>query len=312
MASNLYKRYIWLVDTIHRFGPITLAEICDRWLHSTLFDRRPLARRTFHTHRVAIEEIFDISIKCDDRTNRYYIANSEDLNSRNITNWLLDSFAVSQTLGEASKLRNRVLVEDVPSAKGFLPELLEAMRENRMLIVSYQPFYGDEPYDLHLRPLFVKLRERRWYLYADKPTDPRIKLYALDRMLDVRMTDESFAFPEDLDPEVYLANAFGVAVYDNIRPCTIRVRVIGDGVKYIRTLPLHPSQREVETCDEYAVFEYYVAPTPEFYQAMLNSHLCYEILSPLPVRDEMRRIIDGLENIYSGGGTADDAHGGRD
>lgn len=54
------------------------------------------ARRTFHSHRDALEELFDLSIVCDEHTNRYSIANSEDLNSHNITNWLLDSFAVGQ------------------------------------------------------------------------------------------------------------------------------------------------------------------------------------------------------------------------
>ena len=200
MASNLFKMYIWLADTIHRYGPITLAEIRARWQHSALYDGRPLARRTFHTHRDAVEELFDISIVCDERTNRYSIANSGDLNPHNITNWLLDTFAVGQSLREARTLHNRVLVEEVPSARGHLPELLDAMRENRQVVVTYQPFTGDEAFDLRLRPLFVKLRDRRWYLYADKPDNAKIKLYALDRMVKIRVTDDRFTPPEELDP----------------------------------------------------------------------------------------------------------------
>lgn len=298
MASNLFKRYIWLADTIHRYGPITLAEIRARWQHSALYDGRPLARRTFHTHRDAVEELFDLSIVCDERTNRYSIANSEDLSSHNITNWLLDSFAVGQSLREARTLHNRVLVEEVPSARGHLPELLDAMRENRQVVVTYQPFTGDEAFDLRLRPLFVKLRNRRWYLYADKPDDEKIKLYALDRVVKICVTEDRFTPPEELDPAGYLAGAFGVAVYDDIRPCTIRVRVVGNGVKYLRTLPLHSSQQEVEAHDDYAIFEFHVAPTPEFYQAMLNCHCNFEVLSPGNVREEMRRIIGDLEALY--------------
>ena len=191
-----------------------------------------------------------------------------------------------------------MLVEEVPSARGHLPELLDAMRENRQVVITYQPFTGDEAFDLRLRPLFVKLRDRRWYLYADKPDNAKIKLYALDRMVKIRVTEDRFTPPEELDPAGYLAGAFGVAVYDDIRPCTIRVRVAGDGVKYLRTLPLHASQQEVETHDDYAIFEFHVAPTPEFYQAMLNCHGNFEVLSPGNVREEMRRIIDGLHVLY--------------
>ena len=299
MSSNLFKRYIWLADTIHRYGPITLAEIRARWQRSALYDGRPLARRTFHTHRDAVEDLFDLSIVCDERTNRYYIANSDDLNSHNLTNWLLDTFAVGQSLREAGTLHNRVLVEDVPSARGHLPDLLDAMRENRQVMVTYEPFTGDEAFDLRLRPLFVKLCDRRWYLYADKPDNTKIKLYALDRMVAIRVTEDRFTPPKELDPAGYLAGAFGVALYDDIHPCKIRVRVTGSSVKYVRTLPLHASQMEVETHDDHAIFEFYVAPTPEFYQAMLNCHCSFEVLSPSNVREEMLRIINGINALYS-------------
>lgn len=135
-------------------------------------------------------------------------------------------------------------------------------------------------------------------VYADKPDNAKIKLYALDRMVKLRVTEDRFTPPEELDPAGYLAGTFGVAVYDDIRPCTIRVRVSDDGVKYLRTLPLHASQQEVETHDDYAIFEFHVAPTPEFCQAMLNCHGNFEVLSPGNVREETRRIIDGLHVLY--------------
>ena len=192
MASDLFKKYIWLADTIRRAGPITFAEINERWQRSTLSNEKRLALRTFHNHREAIEELFGICIACDERTNRYYIANSDDLQRDSMANWLLDSFSVSNMLRETQSLRNRILVENIPSSKSFLTDILEAMRENRQIGVAYQPFYGDTPFELMLRPLFVKLYERRWYLYADKPYEAKIKLYALDRMQAVRLTEKRF------------------------------------------------------------------------------------------------------------------------
>lgn len=301
MASNLFKRYIWLADTIHRYGPISLAELRARWQRSSLYDGRPLARRTFHTHREAVEELFDITIVCDEHTNRYSIAGDEELNTHSLTNWLLDGFAVSQSLRGARPLHDRILVEEIPSARNHLPELLDAMRENRLITISYQPFTEDEAFELRLRPLFVKLRERRWYLYADKPDDPKIKLYALDRIVELRVSRECFTPPADLDPAGYLSETFGVAVYDDIPPCTIRIRATGDGAKYLRTLPLHASQREIGSSDGRAIFEYRVAPTPEFCQAMLNIHGNFEVLSPLDLREKMQRLIDRLGELYRHG-----------
>ena len=64
--SNLFNRYVWLVDIIYRRERITFEEINDYWLRSSLNltgDDIPL--RTFHNHRKAIEQMFDINIECD-------------------------------------------------------------------------------------------------------------------------------------------------------------------------------------------------------------------------------------------------------
>lgn len=299
MSSNLFNKYVWLVDTIRQAGAISFAEIRERWQHSTLSEGRPLALRTFHNHREAIEELFGIRIVCDERTNRYSIADCEEWHSSQLVNWLLDSFSVGNVLREAKALKDRILVEEIPSAHNFLIDLLNAMRDNRQIVVGYQPFYGDKPFELHLRPLFVKLYGRRWYLYADKPNDPKIKLYALDRMQCVRITDERFAPPADLDPEAFLSDAFGVAAYDDIKPCRIRICAYRDGVKYLRTLPLHRSQQEVESGEGYAVFEYWVAPTFEFYQAVLARHCNIEIRSPIYVREELERMLGDINYLYN-------------
>ncbi|MCH5332290.1 MAG: WYL domain-containing protein, partial [Alistipes sp.] len=150
MASELFKKYIWLVDIIHRHGPLTFVEINRRWHQSSLCNGRDLALRTFHNHREAVEEIFRIRIACDDCTNEYYIENDSELGKNNIANWLLNSFSMINMLCESSAMADRVIVEDIPSAQKFMTDLLTAMRENRRVNISYQPFYGDEPFDLEL------------------------------------------------------------------------------------------------------------------------------------------------------------------
>ena len=53
----LFRKYIWLVNTIHRAGRITLAEINDKWMSADISEGQPLARATFNRHKAAIEEI---------------------------------------------------------------------------------------------------------------------------------------------------------------------------------------------------------------------------------------------------------------
>ena len=76
-TSNLFNRYVWLIDLIYRKKNITFEEINEQWQRSSLnyaYDNLPL--RTFHNHRKAIEQMFDINIECDKRNGySYYIEN---------------------------------------------------------------------------------------------------------------------------------------------------------------------------------------------------------------------------------------------
>ena len=56
MARDLFNRYIWLVDTIHRAGKITLQEINSKWLRNSMSGGVELPLKTFHNHRKAIED----------------------------------------------------------------------------------------------------------------------------------------------------------------------------------------------------------------------------------------------------------------
>ncbi len=58
MAKNLLNKYVWLVETIYKAKKISFEEINQLWLDNDMSEGKPLALRTFHKWRVAIEEMF--------------------------------------------------------------------------------------------------------------------------------------------------------------------------------------------------------------------------------------------------------------
>ena len=60
--SGIFKQYIWIINTIYRFKYITLQELNDRWMQTDMSGGIPMNRITFNRHRLAIEEMVDISI----------------------------------------------------------------------------------------------------------------------------------------------------------------------------------------------------------------------------------------------------------
>ena len=59
---------------------------------------------------------------------------------------------------------------------------------------------------------------------------------------------------------------------------------------YLRSLPLHHSQKEEERAGDHAVFSYYLRPTFDFTQELLSMGDTVEVLEPASLRSEMEQV----------------------
>ena len=150
MTKELIRKYIWLIDTVNQAGfeGITFSTIRDKWKRNDLLSGgEDYPKRSFHNHVAAVHELFGIEIACHKSTNSYYIANSGDLkDSSGFKGWLLDALSLNSQLEESSQLKDRILLEENPSGREFLPTILEAMRDNKMLTFSYKPYWVEDDY----------------------------------------------------------------------------------------------------------------------------------------------------------------------
>lgn len=301
-TSNLFNRYVWLVDTIYRAGKITFEEINERWSCSQLNEGgKDIPLRTFHNHRKAIEQMFDINIECDKGGGyTYYIENSDDMERGGVRSWLLNTFAINNLINESHKLKHRIMFENIPSGQQFLTPIIEAMRDGVSIEMTYQSYWKDEPNTFDVEPYFVKVFKQRWYVIGRSPYYDKVLIYALDRVKDLQPTDQSFVLPKDFDPEVYFYNSFGIINDENIKPEEVLIKVYTDENKhlYIQSLPMHHSQQIVEQTDDHTIFRYYIRPTYDFRQEILSHGADIEILSPKWFRDEIASITKDSVKLY--------------
>lgn len=123
MASNIFGRYFWLIDTLRRHKRLTFEEINNLWVESGLSysegDELPL--RTFYNHRKAIKDIFDVYIVCDVKGGyKYYIVEPERLEGDNLRCWLIDLYATLNQIQADKKLEGRIIFENIPSGNVWL------------------------------------------------------------------------------------------------------------------------------------------------------------------------------------------------
>ena len=183
-TSALFNRYVWLVETIQRAGRITFEEINEKWIHSRLnYSGEDIPLRTFHNHRVATEEMFDVNIECDRRGGYvYYIENEDDIRRGGIRTWMLNTFSIGNLLNESKGVQDRILFENIPSGHQYLTAFLESIKENLTVEITYQSFERSEPSTFPIEPYCLKVFRQRWYVLARSPNYDQLRIYSLDRI----------------------------------------------------------------------------------------------------------------------------------
>ena len=301
MASNLINKYVWLVETIYKATRITYEEINEKWIRSEISEGVELPLRTFHKWRIAVEEMFGLIIECERKGGyHYYIANADELKEGGIRNWLLNTISVSNLLIENQHLKDRILLEEIPSGQDYLYDITEAMKHSQIINMTYQSYWRTKSNNFNVEPYCVKLFKQRWYLVARSTYNNKVRIYSLDRIhtLDI-LADEKFKMPDSFNPTEFFSEYYGVIVDEEQTVEKVTFKVTSAQANYLRSLPMHHSQQEIKRTSEFSIFRIVVKPTYDFQQEILKNGEDIEVLEPLWLRNKMVNKIKEMWNKYN-------------
>ena len=298
MVTELLQKYIWLVQTFIRSGEkgMSLGEISDRW--ESRFGTE-YSRRTFNNHREAVEEVFGISILCNRSTNRYYIPYTEDVSDESAeTAWLINTFTVNNMLSLGKeRLSGRVSVEDIPSGHIFLTAVMEAMTEGNEIVIGYQKYTSSETDTYTIRPYAVKEFAKRWYIIGYCLERKGMRVYGLDRIKSLDLTDRNFRMPKDFDVDSFFATSFGIYIPDG-PGLTITFRTNHTEARFLRDLPIHKSQKEIASDNDSVTFSIFVSPNKALIMEFCKYGGGLEVLGPESVRNQVAAELAKAADMY--------------
>lgn len=297
---SLILKYIWVVKTIHRAGRITLKELNEKWRTNVDLSRgEDLPRQTFDRWKSGILDLFGILIDCEQRGGyHYYIANPKELSEGKLRTWLLNTYGTAETLSSNLSIHDRILTENIPSSQDHLSTVLEAMKSNNMLHITFKAFTMKEPKRFLVEPYCVKMSAQRWYMLARNTEHKNLRLYSLDRIETVEINNTRFVLPDDFNAKDYFAEFFGIVLDESVPLQTIILRADKYHQNYMRTLPLHPTQREIFACDDYADFELKLRPTYDFYMKLMSFGNMIKVLEPKTLQEEICKWLENTIEMY--------------
>lgn len=158
--------------------------------------------------------------------------------------------------------------EQNPYLKGlnFFTDLFNAIHYKKVLSVYYQSFKQEKPVEIILHPFYLKQYNNRWFLFGLNEVTNSISNLALDRIIEIKEISKQFIENEIIDFDEYFDDVVGVTVLENKDPVKIRLQISNQLLPYIKSKPIHGSQKLKERNSNGAVIE-------------LTLHLNFEFIS---------------------------------
>lgn len=305
-TGHLHRCYAWLVDTIDQYPKgITLDRINELWGADREVNENKdgyIVESKFHRWRRAAEEFFGLEIVCDSN-GRYSIANRDSSSLYKLTRQTLNAFAVSNIIKGNRTLDKQILLEEVPSSHQHLTTIISALQNRHTLKMVHQSYWRNEPSYPTVEPYGLKMFRQRWYLLAkviessDSNKIGKIITYGLDRIVSIVETENGFSLPDDFDANKFFENIVGVS---NVAGKVEKVTIVADDIQrnYLRSLPLHHSQKEVWTGEWESEFEYKLIINEEFMRELRAYGPSLEVLEPDWLREEFRKEAERTLRAY--------------
>lgn len=244
------------------------------------FGYPPLNRKRFFAELKQIRESTTLKIVSKDFGKniwRYTIDIKDEADRNHVEHMylLIANLHESQFLNEFRQLGTRIQPTIIPSGNRYLGIIGTAMTESKALRITYQKFSDTEPYITLVHPYTLKAFQNRWYILAMKAEEGVLKHFALDRILSLAITKESFTLEPTFNATDYYTHFFGIWCDQSLTPQDILITTTPKQAHYFRTLPLHHSQRELSPLlhpdgTQECRFLLHMCITPDFKMEMLK------------------------------------------
>jgi predicted DNA-binding transcriptional regulator YafY len=184
----------------------------------------------------------------------------------------------------------------------WLDVLYKAIVNKAVLLLTYQSFKARSANDVIFYPYLLKEYRNRWFVLGMKKQGKEIITFALDRIQNITPQDkELFTMHKNFDPHTYFNNIIGVTRNVAEKPTTILFWASHYHAPYIKTKPIHPSQKIVEEIKGGTHFSIDVIPNFELERELIGFGEGIKILSPNNIVRQIKRKIRLMKELYEAG-----------
>lgn len=268
------NKTLWLARLLYNRGNMSKEEILDAWRDQDA-KSRPMPESTFYENRRNLEAMFGLKVEC--RGGRY---------------------SLSETPGNA--LPDGILATDGSEASEksesdlWLPMISEAINERQKLRMEYAP-PDKPPYVTDLSPYCLHSNEGFRYVVGYSAKHASIRTFATDRIPTLTVLPSHFRRPAGFSREQWFANSAGAFGGPGIKPQHIIIEPLTTYAReYLKSRPLHSSQRLTESATHRPLLELDVCPTRDFIGRLLSFGGEVRVVEPLSLKQAILKEAEAI------------------
>jgi proteasome accessory factor B len=299
MSKLIYfKRYLYVIDRL-RSRPCSFNELQEHVMRKLEKDDIETdfeySIRTFERDKKDITTLFGIVVHYERKDNTYTIKEDE-IEQQSVTR-MIDAFSIHHAFQEGNKLSPSVFLEKRKSlGTEHIYGIIHSIQNRFILQFTHQKHWEDFSTQREVYPIAVKESQNRWYLVALDKKDETVKTFGLDRITDMKITDTKFK-PFAFSVEKEFRNAFGVLRDSPAEKVILQFSKMQG--EYIKTFPLHESQRITAETGDSVTFEIYIHLTHDFIMELLRYANNVKVLAPENLIATMKERVGAMVDLYS-------------
>jgi len=228
---------------------------------------------------------------------RYFIKSKSETQEH--SQRLLESYQMINAINASQDFADIIFLETrKPKGLEHFYGLLYAIKNKRILNFQHYKYWDETITYRTVHPLGLKESQGRWYLVAVDTKDNILKTFGLDRMNDIDISKTKFRESYSYDLKELFTNAFGIIKPDDEKPQVVQLMFNYEQGQYVKTYPLHTSQKTILENNNEVIIELYIYITYDFIQELLSFATEMEVLRPAKLRKELKKHLANTLKLY--------------
>jgi predicted DNA-binding transcriptional regulator YafY len=182
--------------------------------------------------------------------------------------------------------------------RNVIEQIGDAVLQRRVVEITYYTMSRKKETQRKVAPYKIWFHNGGFYLIGHCRWRDGIRIFAVERIKKIHLTDDTFEIPEQFDVDEFMRGSFGV--YHG-KPVNVRILFSAGIAEYIKEKIWHETQKLHDNPDGSVLFEANVACTNEIKAWVMRWGAKAIVLEPEELRDEIRAETVEMLAVYANG-----------